>query len=174
MLQNLKFALRTFARSPMFTTIAVLSLALGIGANTAIFTLIDQLMLRQLPVKDPEQLVMLWTSGPHMGSNRGQRAASYPMYQDVGARGEAFSYVFCRFITPMSISSGNQTERVIGELVSGNFFEALGVQPALGRVLNSGQDDRQYKAHPVVVLSHDYWVSRFAANPKVLGQKMLV
>src|SRR5688572_7943388 len=102
--QDVKFALRTFGRSPLFTGVAVLSLALGIGANTAIFTLLDKVMLRLLPVKDPEQLVMIWSTGPHMGNNRGGRAASYPMYQDFQQKAEAFSYVFCRFITPLSLS----------------------------------------------------------------------
>ena len=159
----------------MFTAIAVLSLALGIGANTAIFTLLDQLLLRQLPVKDPEQLVMLWTSGPHLGSNRGSRAASYPMYQDFSEKGTAFSTVFCRYLTPVSVAApGAQTERVLGEMVSGNYFDALGVKPALGRVFTSEQDDRVYKGHPTAVLSHQYWVSRYAADPKVIGRKILV
>ncbi len=114
----------------------------GIGANTAIFTLVDQLLLRLLPVKDPQQLVMISSTGPHMGSNRGDRASSYPMYQDFQRQATAFSYVFCRFNTPLSVSFGGQTERVNGELVSGNYFEALGVKPALGRVFSPGQDDR--------------------------------
>src|SRR6202163_3801645 len=172
--QDLRYALRTFRKSPFFVAVAMLSLALGIGANTAIFTLIDQLMLRLLPVKDPEQLVMIWTTGPHMGSNRGDRRASYPMYQDFQQKAPAFSHVFCRYQTALSISFGNQTERVQGELVSGNFFQALGVRPALGRVFSPEEDDRVYKGHPVVVLGHDYWVTRFAADPKVIGQKIVV
>lgn len=174
LLSDLRFALRNLGRSPLFTTVVVASLALGIGANTAIFTLIDQLMLRLLPVKDPEQLVMIWTTGPHMGSNRGDRRASYPMYQDFQQKAPAFSHVFCRYQTALSISFGNQTERVQGELVSGNFFQALGVKPALGRVFSPQEDDRVYKGHPVVVLGHDYWVTRFAADPKVIGQKIVV
>src|SRR3982751_3862975 len=94
---DIRYAFRTLLRSPVFTTVAVLSLALGIGANTAIFTLMDQLLLRMLPVSEPEQLVMIWSSGPHMGNNRGSRASSYPMYQDYVKRAEAFSYVFCRY-----------------------------------------------------------------------------
>src|SRR5437762_1611864 len=127
---DLRFALRSLRRSPLFTLVALASLALGIGANTAIFTLIDQLMLRLLPVAQPEQLVMIWSTGPHMGSNRGARAASYPMYQDFQKRAPAFSSVFCRYSTSLSISFGGQTERVNGELVSGNYFQALGVRPA--------------------------------------------
>ena len=95
-LADLKFALRTLRRSPLFTLIAVLSLALGIGANTAIFSLMDQLLLRLLPVKDPDSLVMLYQRGTNMGGNDGERANSYPIYQDYQQRAEAFSEVFCQ------------------------------------------------------------------------------
>lgn len=171
---ELKLALRNLSRAKLFTFVAVASLALGIGANTAIFTLIDQLILRLLPVRDPQQLVMIWTTGPHMGSNRGYHMASYPMYQDFQQKAQAFSSVFCRYSTALSVTSSGQTERVDGELVSGNFFQALGVKPAIGRLFSPEQDDRIYKGHPVVVLSYPYWVARYAADPKVLGQKMLV
>jgi predicted permease len=171
---DLRFALRSLRRSPLFTLVAVASLALGIGANTAIFTLIDQLMLRLLPVAQPDQLVMVWTSGPHSGSNRGSRAASYPMYQDFQQKAQAFASVFCRFGTSASLSFSGQTERVDAELVSGNYFQALGVRPAIGRVFSPEEDDRVYKGHPSVVLSYEYWVTRFAANPNVIGQKLLV
>jgi predicted permease len=171
---DIKFALRNLRRSPLFTVVAVASLALGIGANTAIFTLVDQLLLRLLPVKNPEQLVMISSTGPHLGNNRGDRASSYPMYQDFQRKASAFSYVFCRYDTPLSVSFGGQTERVNGELVSGNYFQALGVQPALGRVFSPEQDDRTYKGHPYVVLSYQYWATRFASNPAVVGQKILV
>lgn len=171
---DIRFALRNLRRSPLFTLVAVTSLALGIGANTAIFTLMDQLMLRLLPVARPEQLVMIWPGGPHMGSNRGERMTSYPMYQDFQQKAQAFSDVFCQFSTPLSIGFGGHTERVDAELVSGNYFQSLGVKPALGRVFSSAEDDRVYKGHPVVVLSHQYWVTRFAADPKVVGQKIQV
>ncbi|MGA2260532.1 MAG: ABC transporter permease [Acidobacteriota bacterium] len=171
---DLRHSLRVLRRSPVFTTVAVLLLALGIGANTAIFTLLDQLMLRLLPVKDPEQLVMIWTTGPNLGSNQGSRSSSYPMYQDFQQRAQVFSYVFCRYYTPLSISLGSETERVMGELVSGNYFQALGVGPAVGRVFSPEEDDRVYQGHPVVVLSHQYWVTRFAADPGVVGKKVLV
>src|SRR5437660_12619747 len=94
---DLRFALRNLRRSPLFTLVTISSLALGIGANTAIFTLIDQLILRLLPVRDPQQLVLISSTGPHMGSNRGSRASSYPMYQDYQQKAEAFSSVFCLF-----------------------------------------------------------------------------
>src|SRR5207248_1942786 len=112
---DVRYALRNLVRSPLFTTVAVASLALGIGANTAIFTLVDQLILRLLPVSSPEQLVMIWSTGPHMGNNRGSRAASYPMYEDYQKKAQAFSYVFCRFPTSLSTSFSGRTERVEGE-----------------------------------------------------------
>ena len=173
-LRDLRHAWRLLWRGPAFTLVAVLSLALGIGANTAIFTLLDQVVLRHLPVQHPEQLQMIWTSGPSLGNNQGSRASSYPMYQDFQREAQAFSYVFCRYLTPVSVSAANQNDRVMAELVSGNYFLALGVAPALGRVFTPEEDDRVYKGHPVVVLSHTYWVTRFGADPGVLGRKILV
>jgi predicted permease len=171
---DLRFALRSLTRSPLFCLVAVASLALGIGANTAIFTLIDQLMLRLLPVAQPEQLVMIWSTEPHIGSNRGPRMASYPMYQDFQKKAQAFSSVFCRFGNAVSLSFSGQTERVDAELVSGNYFQTLGVRPAIGRVFSPEEDDRVYKGHPSVVLSHEYWVTRFAADRNIVGRKLLV
>ncbi len=171
---DVRHALRNLWRSPLFATVAIASLALGIGANTAIFTLIDQLMLRLLPVSHPEQLVMIWTTGPIVGSNRGDRRASYPMYQDFQQKAGAFAYVFCRFETPLSISFSGQTERVQGELVSGNFFQALGVKPVVGRVFSPEEDDRIYEGHPSAVLSYEYWKTRFDGDPNVVGRKIEV
>src|SRR3954462_16020690 len=101
---DVRFALRTIRRSPLFATVAVISLALGIGANTAIFTIMDQLMLRQLPVKNPDQLVMLFQKGAHNGSNMGSRMHSYPMYQDFQQKAAPYSEVLCRRVTPASLS----------------------------------------------------------------------
>ena len=102
---DLRFAVRTFKKSPVFVAVAVLSLALGIGANTAIFTLVDQILLRLLPVKDPQQLVLLWGRGPHYGSNNGRYKLSYPMYEDFRDHNQVFSGMFCRWETSMSVSS---------------------------------------------------------------------
>ncbi len=173
-LQDLRLAFRSLRRNPLFATIAVLSLALGIGANAAIFTLIDQILLRQLPVTAPDRLVMLYQEGAHNGSNMGSRMHSYPLYQDLQQRAEPLSEVICRRLVPASISVDNRTERVEAELVSGNYFSMLGVKPALGRVFTPAEDDQVFRGHPVVVLSHGYWVSRFARDPGVLGRKILV
>ena len=162
---DIRLALRGLRRNPLFASVAILSLALGIGANTAIFTLIDQILLRQLPVSHPEQLVMLYQQGSHNGSNMGSRMHSYPVYQDLQKRAEPLSEVLCRRLVPASISVDNQTERVQAEMVSGNYFQMLGVGPAVGRVFNSQEDDQVYMGHPAVVLSYDYWATRFARDP---------
>ncbi len=172
--RDMRYGARQFRLNPLFTAIAVLSLALGIGANTAVFTLLDQLVLRLLPVHDPERLVMIWSTGPHFGGNAGARTASYPMYQDFERNANAFEFVFCRFETSSSITVSGGTERVDAELISGNYFQALGVGPAVGRVFSSETDDRIYKGHPSVVLSYQYWMRRFAGNPKVVGKTILV
>src|SRR5438309_1279726 len=160
-LSDLRLAIRGLRRSPLFAIVATLSLALGIGANTAIFTLMDQILLRKLPVKDPDRLVMLYQQGAHNGSNMGTRMHSYPVYQDLQQRAEPLGEVICRRLAPASVSIDNETERVNAELVSGNYFSMLGVKPAIGRVFSSEEDDRVYGGHPVVVLGYDYWVRRF-------------
>ncbi len=171
---DLRLAIRGLRRSPLFTTVAILSLALGIGANTAIFTLIDQILLRKLPVRAPQELVMLYQRGAHNGSNMGPRMHSYPIYQDFQQKAAPFSEVMCRRLASASVSIDNRTERLDAELVSGNYFTMLGVVPAAGRVFSSREDDQVYMGHPVVVLSYDYWQSRFAGDKGVVGKKILV
>ena len=171
---DLRLALRGLRRNPLFAAVAILSLALGIGANTAIFTLLDQMLLRKLPVKAPDELVMLYQQGSHMGSNMGTRMHSYPLYQDLQSRAEPLAEVLCRRLVEASISIDNRTERIQAEMVSGNYFTMLGVKPALGRVFNSEEDDRLYQGHPVAVLGYDYWVNRFSRDPGVIGKKILV
>jgi predicted permease len=171
---DLRLAVRGLLRSPLFAIVAIMSLALGIGANTAIFTLIDQILLRKLPVSNPDELVMLYQEGPHNGSNMGSRMHSYPIYREYQARAEPLSEVLCRRLISTSVTVDNQTERLEAEMVSGNFFTMLGVKPAIGRVLNSEGDDRVYQGHPVVVLGYDYWTRRFNRDPGVVGKKILV
>jgi predicted permease len=171
---DIRFSLRAIRRSPLFASVAILSLALGIGANTAIFSLMDQLMLRKLPIQNPDQLVMLFQQGAHNGSNMGGRMHSYPIYQDYQQKAAPFSEVLCRRLGAASVSVENQTERINLEMVSGNFFSMLGVKAAAGRVFNSHDDDRIFRGHPVAVLSYDYWDTRFARDPHVVGKKILV
>ena len=169
---DLRFALRNLRRSPLFTLVAVASLALGIGANTAIFTLVDQLILRLLPVSEPEQLVMIWSTGPHMGNNRGSRAASYPMYQDFQQKAASLLVCLLPLLHRRSLSFSGQTERVAGRTRLRQLLPGAGVKPAIGRVFSPEEDDRVYKGHPSVVLGYDYWVTRFAGDPSVIGQKL--
>src|SRR6185369_2147843 len=111
-LQDMRYALRTIRRSPVFSTVAVLSLVLGIGANTAIFTLIHQLILQPLPVKHPEQLVMLAGRGKHYGGNNGMNKISYPMYQDIRDQNQVFSGMFCAYSITVSMSSEGKTQLI--------------------------------------------------------------
>ena len=172
-LQDLRFAIRTLSKSPMFVTVAVFSLSLGIGANTAIFTLIDQLLLRMLPVNNPQELVLLTSRGQHYGSNNGPNKISYPMYSDFRDKNQVFQGMFCRDTFEFSLNFQGRTERVDGELVSGNFFPVLGVGAAIGRVFGP-QDDLIQGANPYAVLSYGYWLSRFGRDPSVIGQKLII
>ena len=173
LLQDVSFAFRTFRKSPLFVAVAVLSITFGIGANTAIFTLADQILVRLLPVRQPEQLVLLSAVGQHYGNNQGQNRISYPMYQDFRDHGGPFSAMFCFREVDMSLQYAGHTERVSGEVVSGNYFPVLGVHAALGRLFTAS-DDRFQGSHPVAVLSYGFWQTRFAANPGVIGQKLVI
>jgi predicted permease len=170
---DFRYALRSLRKSPVFTAVAVLSLALGIGANTAIFTLLDQILLRLLPVKNPGELVLLTMRGRHYGSNWGGNAISYPMYRDFRDHNQVFSGMFCRFPIPVSVGFEGHTERVQAELVSGRYFPVLGVGAAAGRTFTP-DDDRTPSGHPLVVLSHDYWKTRFAGDLRIIGGTVLV
>src|ERR1700688_2617970 len=131
------YAVRTLRRSRGFAAVAALTLALGIGANTAIFTLLDQVLLRLLPVKNPQELVLLTMRGHHYGSNWGGNAISHPMFRDFTAHNEVFSDMFCRCAFPASLSFSGQAERVDLEMVSGSYFSTLGLNPYLGRVFTA-------------------------------------
>jgi len=173
LIQDLQYAVRTLRKSPGFSAVAILSLALGIGANTAIFSLLDQLLLRTLPVREPERIVQMAARGSHYGSNWGMNAMSYPMYRDFRDKAEVFDGVIARRSFTANMGYSGQTERAILEMVSGNYFQVLGVTAALGRVI-SPDDDKQKLGHPVVVLSMDYWKSRFGADPRILNQTVSV
>ncbi|HLN02832.1 MAG TPA: ABC transporter permease [Bryobacteraceae bacterium] len=173
LLQDLRYAVRTLRKSPLFVSVAVLSLALGIGANTAIFTLINQLILQYLPVRHPEELVLLTGRGNHYGSNNGQNALSYPMYEDFRDKNGVFSGMFCRNGTIASLNYEGRTELVASEFVSGNYFPVLGVGAAAGRVFNAS-DDLMQGGHPLAVLSYAYWRARFGGDRAIIGKKIIV
>ncbi len=170
---DVRYAIRGFRRAPLFTVVAVISLAFGIGANTAIFSLLDQVLLRLLPVKDPEQLVLLTKRGSNYGSNWGMNAISFPMYKDFRDNNQLFSGMFCRFPIPASLGYGNHTERVGVELVSGSYFQVLGVGPALGRTFTP-DDDRIPNGHPLAVLSYSFWQTRFASDSSIIGKTLVI
>jgi predicted permease len=171
--RDLRYALRVLRRSPLFTAVAVLSLALGIGANAAIFTLINQLILQELPVNHPEQLVLLTARGKHYGSNQGPNMLSYPMYRDFRDKNRVFSGMFARRGVTLSISTEGRTELAAGEFVSGNYFPVLGVGAAVGRVLTAS-DDLIQGANPYAVLSYRYWKTRFNGDTRVVGSKIVI
>ena len=126
-----------------------------------------------LPVKDPEQLVMLSAVGRHYGGNMGWNRISYPMYQDFRDHNSAFSGMFCFRETQFSLSYSGRTERVSGEFVSGNYFPVLGITAAFGRLFTA-EDDKVQGGHPIAVLSYGFWQRRFAGSPGVIGQKLII
>ncbi|MFY9725435.1 MAG: ABC transporter permease, partial [Bryobacteraceae bacterium] len=170
---DVRYAGRTLAKSPVFCSIAVLSLALGIGANAGVFTLLDQVMLHLLPVEQPQRLAQLVEHGDWYGSNNGMNAISYPMYEDLRKQNEVFSGMFCTYFTGFSASFEGRNERVAGELVSGTYFPVLGVRPALGRLFTP-EDDRTPSGAPFAVLAYSYWQNRFGGDPSVVGKQILV
>jgi predicted permease len=173
LVQDIRYAVRSFRKTPVFTVVAVLSLALGIGANTAIFTLIDQLILRLLPVRDPQSLVLLAGRGRHYGGNNGPNALSYRMYQDLRDRNQVFNGMMCRYRLNYTLSFNERSEVVPGELVSGNYFPLLGLHAAAGRLFTASDDLRE-GANPYAVISYAYWQTRFAGDPRAIGQQILV
>ncbi len=170
---EVRYAVRSLIKSPLFTSVAVISLALGIGANSAVFTLLDQVVLRLLPVQSPQQLVQLKEVGPFHGSNTGINALSYPIYRDFRDQNQVFSGVLCRRSLPFSLSFRGHSERAAGEIVSGNYFDVLGVPATIGRVFNSN-DDRTRGGAPFAVLGYDYWQTRFAGDSSIIGKPILV
>jgi macrolide transport system ATP-binding/permease protein len=169
LLKDLRYGLRRLTRSPGFTIVALLSLALGIGANTAIFSLVNTALLRPLPVERPEQLVAL----SNVAGNRMFPTFSYPNYRDFRDRSQVFDGLLAYRFAPLSISHDGVNERLWGYLVTGNYFEMLGVKPALGRVIST-EDDTQPGAHPVTVLGYQSWRQRFGADPAVIGKSVIV
>lgn len=174
-----RYAFRTLAKTPFVTAVAVVSLALGIGANTAIFSLFDRMLLRSLPVAEPDRLVILRSDGPKSGSISASNAGnstyvfSYPMFRDLQKQKSLFSGILGHRDFGANLAFKGQTTSSAGLLVSGNFFQVLGVNPHLGRLLTD-QDDHTEGGHNVVVLSYHYWFERFAANPAVLNETMIV
>jgi predicted permease len=172
--QDIRYGLRGLGRSPGFAGVAVLTLALGIGANTGIFTIFEQVLLRSLPVRDPGALVLVETQGRSIGSLwGGPTMVSYPRFKDFQETTALFEGVLCRRGETAALNDGRATERVEIELASASYFDVLGVPPALGRTFVAA-DEAVAGAHPVVVLSHEFWRTRFGGDRSILGRTLLV
>ena len=162
---DLRIAIRRLRHNAGFAAIAIVTLALGIGANTAVFSVINQVLLRPLPVADAQQLVSL---NEVMGRNE-TPTFSYPNYRDLRDRNNVLSGLVAYRILPLSLGLPGNSQRVWGYLVTGNYFDVLGVRAARGRLLTS-QDDLRQGAHPVVILSYTCWQARFGGDPAVVGR----
>jgi len=174
LLADLRYAGRTILKNPGFSAVVVLTLGLGIGANTAIFTLMDQVLMRPLPVRSPGELVLLEGEGPFSGRTHNHPTFSHPMYLALRDNTSGvFSGVAARFGTDATLTWRGRTERVMVEAVSGTYFDVLGVLPALGRNLTP-EDDRTAGGHPLVMLSHGFWKRRFAGDPQIVGQSVSI
>ncbi|MEO8027322.1 MAG: ABC transporter permease, partial [Bryobacteraceae bacterium] len=167
LLQDLRFALRTFGRNPGFAIVAVLTVALGIGGNTAMFTLVNAVILKSLPVRAPDELVVIGSRDADSGSDT---SFSYPMYRDLRDRNTVLSGLLARGHANFSASDGATSERLDGELVSGNYYDVLGVHPAAGRFFT--QEDDKPESPAVAVLSWGYWQRRFGGERSAIGREL--
>ena len=165
--QDIRFGLRMLRKNPGFTAVAVLTLALGIGANTAIFSVINAILLRPIPASHPEQLVRFYSSGAGIPS---QRSFSYPNYEDLQKQNEAFSDLVALSQAPILLGNSGQYDQLLAEVVSENYFSALGLRTVYGRFFSAGE--QRSGAGPVVVLSDALWRRRFAADPGLIGQSI--
>jgi len=177
-IQNIRFAIRQLMRAPGFAATVIVTLALGIGANTAIFTIFDQVLLRMLPVKNPKELVRFEWKGSFSGSSSafGGNVGdyfSYPMYRDLRAKNTVFTGILAAVRNGVGVSWRDRAENEDAEIVSGNYFNLLGLTPAVGRLF-SDSDETAKNANPVVVLSYEYWQSRFNADADVAGKSVLI
>src|ERR1700680_1426291 len=167
LLQDLRYGIRMLAKSPGFTAVAVLTLALGIGANTAIFSVVNSVLLRPLPFKNPERLVWAWGKF-NLGSHA---AVSPPDFLDYRKLNTSFSHFGAYFVldsSPSNLTTGERTEQVRSTMITADFFETLGVEPALGRTLQEA--DEQATDPQVIVLSYGLWQGRFGGDPGVVGR----
>ena len=179
MLQDIRYGVRTLMRRPLVTSVAVLSLALGIGVNSAIFSVFDRLILRRLPVRDAGEIVVLASPGPRPGSNSSGDGGdsdtifSYPLFRDLERVQNVFTGIAAQRNFAANLSHRGQTQRADGVLVSGGYFPTLGLTPALGRLFTL-EDDRTPGGHDVVVLTYDYWATQFGRDPGVLDGTLVI
>jgi predicted permease len=167
--QDIRYGLRTLAKNPAFTLVAITTLALGIGANTAMFSLLDQVVLRLLPVRNPEQLVIVRETGNHYGNSYGPNTVSWPMFEDLRDANQVFSGMFCRFPAAVTLGYGDRAAQISAELVSGLYFPTLGIGAVLGRTI-APDDDAVPDTKPVVVLSYSFWRTYFTGDRAIVGR----
>ena len=173
--RDLRHGVRALARDKAFTITALVALALGVGASAGVFTLLDQVLLRPLPVHDPARLVQIEWRGNKVGSNYGTGSGdtvSYPVCEEL-ERLEIFEGVFCRYSEEVNLSTGGEHRLTRTEIVSGSYFDVLGVRPAVGRLIGPS-DNRLPGAHPVVVLSYDYWINQMGGAADVIGRRVWI
>ncbi|HEY6182314.1 MAG TPA: ABC transporter permease, partial [Terriglobales bacterium] len=175
LIQDIRYALRQLRKNPGFTLVATLTLALGIGANTAIFTVLNAVLLKMLPVHDPQQLVVVGdpSDANHRANGTPQTSIfSYPLYKEFRDHNSVFSGL-CAAATEhrieLTAQDSNSSSTIIGRMVSGNYFDVLDMQPAAGRLF-SPSDDTAESANPVVVLGYGFWQSKFALSPSIIGK----
>ncbi len=181
LVQHLRYAFRQLRKSPGFTFTVIVTLALGIGANSAVFTLFDQVLLRMLPVQNPNQLVRFQWTGSFNGSMSSfggdqdgvRNYFSYPMYKDLRDKNQVFAGILASDKAQIGVSWHNQAENDDAEVVSGNYFQLLGLKPALGRLFTPG-DDTAKNANPVAVVSYNFWRNHLGAARDVVGQTILI
>jgi len=168
MRSDIRYALRLWSRSPGFTAVAVLTLALGIGANTTMFSVVNSTVLRELPFADPDRLVGVWQSP--VSDPRNLNIVSLPNYRDWLQRSRSFAHLalFDSAGRGYNLSGGSEPEQVAGVRVTASFFDVLGVRPALGRTFS--RDEERPGRDRVVVLSHGLWTRRYGADPSVVGR----
>ncbi|HEX7283945.1 MAG TPA: ABC transporter permease, partial [Vicinamibacterales bacterium] len=167
LLKDIRYALRWMARSPGFSAVAILSLGLGVGVNTAMFSLVDSLLFRPLPVLAPDRLVDVFTTG---GDGDQYATSSYQDYLDLKTHNTVFSDMigYSPMMAPLSL--GDRSRIMLGQIVTSNYFSMLGVQPALGRLLVASDDDSG--AERVVVLSHQMWQREFGGDQSIVGRSL--
>ncbi len=171
--RDLIYAARLLRRNPVFAATAILSIALGIGASTAVFSLIDEVLLRRLPVRDPDRLVYFNWRGQLSTGYGYDYLNSYPLCRELQQQREVFDGVICRHPSEATFSTDQQTQQLRLEIVSGSYFNVLGITPQLGRLIDAS-DDINPGAHPVVVIGETYWRHQLGGDPNVIGKKASV
>jgi macrolide transport system ATP-binding/permease protein len=169
--QDLSYGVRMLLKNPGFTLVAIVTLALGIGANTAIFSFVDSLLVRDLPVREPTQLVSVNSRGLMGDQIANNTSFSYPLYSDYRDHNEVLEGLAAYGLSSVNLTEGGASERILGVIVSGNYFDVLGISMAKGRTFLP-EEDQTEGTHPVVVLSHGFWGRRFGADPQLLNREI--